>query len=276
MRSEDINNEIFIEQFIKYKHDLTSKLIKEGIGKELTEKQFSFDNALELSMLYKNEFSKTNPEEIKQFVKDNLVEISNNKFKAIAHKVLGMRFEVNIDMNDLSDKVLNNFDKLTDLSIQFLDELGFKCGRGIKANSEMLKDLGGELMCDYMLHKKKGFDVEQLKGKHMYNILLELGDNYSNMDATFKDMNDLRFENGKVILPKMAVLSQPGKQLDISDGYGGGYEFTALLKDKKFVAELEHRFNNYTNSNVMRLAREFEVEMGRTPTKKPILKKLDY
>lgn len=276
MRSEDINNEIFIEQFIKYKHALTSKLIKEGIGKELTEKQFSFDNALELSMLYKNEFSKTNPAEIKQFVKDNLVEISNNKFKAIAHKVLGMRFEVDIDMNELSEKALNNFDKLTELSIQFLDEIGFECGRGIRANSEMLKDLGGELMCDYMLHTKKGFDVEQLKGKHIYNILLELGDNYSNMDATFKDMNDLRFEDGKVILPKKAILTQPGKQLDISDGYGGGYELTALLNDRTYVAELEQKFKNYTNSQVMRLAREFEVEMGKTPSKKPVLKKLDY
>lgn len=276
MRSEDINNEIFIEQFIKYKHELTSRLIKEGIGKELTEKQFSFDNALELSMLYKNEFSKTNSDEIKQFVNDNLVEISNNKFKAIAHKVLGMRLEIDIDINQLSEKALNNYDMLTELSIKFLDELGFDCGRGIRVNSEILKDMGGELICDYMLIKKQGFNVEQLKGKHIYNILLELGDDYSNMDATFKDMNDLRYEDGKVILPKKAVLTQPGKQLDISDGYGGGYELTALLKDKKFVTELEHRFKNYRNSQIMRIAREFEVEMGRTPTKKPILKKLDY
>lgn len=38
MRSEDINNEIFLEEFIKYKHELTSKSIKEGIGRELTQK----------------------------------------------------------------------------------------------------------------------------------------------------------------------------------------------------------------------------------------------
>ncbi|EPH2333364.1 MULTISPECIES: hypothetical protein [Pseudomonas] len=274
MRSEDINNEIFLEEFIKYKHELTSKSIKEGIGRELTQKELNFDNALELSMLYKNEFSKTNVEEIKEFIKENLVEISNNKFKAIAHKILGIRLEVDIDINDLSDKVLNNYDKLTDLSIRFLEEMGCNCGRGIKLNSERLKDLGGELMCDYMLHTKQGFNVEQLMNKHIYHILIELGDNYSNMDANFKDMDDLRFEDGKVILPKKAMLTQPGKQVDISDGYGGGYELTALLKDKKFVAELEQRFKNYTNSNVMRLKREFDMELGKEPSKKPVIKKL--
>lgn len=80
--------------------------------------------------------------------------------------------------------------------------MGCNCGRGIKLNSERLKDLGGELMCDYMLHTKQGFNVEQLMNKHIYHILIELGDNYSNMDANFKDMDDLRFEDGKVILPK--------------------------------------------------------------------------
>lgn len=273
MKSEDINNELFIEQFIKYKHELTSKLIKEGIGKELTAQELNFDNALELSTIYKNEFSKTNITEIKQFVKENLVEISNNKFKAFVHKVLGMNFEVDIDINDLSEKVLNNYDKLTELSVKFLEEMGCECVRGIKENSEKLKDLGGELLCDYMLKAKNGFNVEQLMGKHIYNILLELGDTYENIDANFKDMNDLRYEDGVLIMPKKAFLTQAGKDFAISDGYGGGYEITALLRDKKYVAELEKKFEGYTNSNKMRFTRDFEAQLGHTPRKKPILKK---
>ncbi|MCY1311859.1 hypothetical protein D9M70_622200 [compost metagenome] len=72
-----------------------------------------------------------------------------------------------------------------------------------------------------------------------------------------------------MILPSQAILIQGSTFVDITDGYGGGYEITALLKDKDYVKTLEEKFKTYVNMNSMELMERYYLEEdGIAPPKK--------
>ncbi|HCF4267587.1 TPA: hypothetical protein NIE67_000733 [Pseudomonas aeruginosa] len=276
MDFKQINNKHFIECFTEYRHRKTSKAISEKIQEELkdgkiTESLMNPLKALELATIYKHEFSNTNIKEIKEFVQDNFVELSENKFKAFFTKLFNRKLEIEVDIDELTNKVLNNYDKLTELTSRFLDSLGYSDGvqNYYRKNCEDLKELGGELICDYFYNKNTGFKPELLMNKHIYHIFSELGEDYNNITRKFQDIDKLKFEDGKVILPSQAILIQGSTFVDITDGYGGGYEITALLKDKDYVKALEEKFKTYVNMNSMELMERYYLEEdGVIPPKK--------
>lgn len=278
MNYTEINNNKFIQAFTEYKHKITSKAITENIGRHLLEDEMTPAVALELATLYKHEFSTTNIKELKDFAKENLVELSENKFKAFLLKAFNRRLTINVDVDDISSKVLNNYDKLTELSARFIGDLGYSEGvqNYYKKNCENIKELGGILVCDYLQMMKVGFKPELLQGKHIYHIFSELGDSYGNISRRFTDMDKLKFDDGMVILPSKLVMTQGGTHVDITDGYGGGYEISSLLRDKDYVKDLAVKFDSHVNYNVQDIVERYnEEEYGKKPSPKQKLPKVN-
>lgn len=278
MNNIEINNDKFIKLFTEYKHKITSTAITDKIGRHLIEDEMNPATALELATLYKHEFSTTNIKELKDFARDNFVELSENKFKACFLKAFNRKLEINVDVDDVTSKVLNNYDKLTELSARFLGDLGYTQGvqNYYKKNCENIKELGGVLICDYLQMKKVGFKPEIMIGKHIYYIFSDLGDSYGNISRRFTDIDKLKFDDGIVILPSKLVMNQGGTHVDITDGYGGGYEITSLLRDKEYVKNLEVKFESHTNQHIQDIvARYHEEEYGKKPLKKQRLPKVN-
>lgn len=286
--SKNINNDKFIKLFTEYKHKITSDLIKESIGENLIDMDKVAKNpatALELATIYKHQFSLTNTKELKDFAKENYVELSDSKFKAFFDKTFNRNLEINVDIDDLKSKVLNNYDELTNLSARFLSDLGYSEGvqNYYKKNCENLKELGSTLLCDYMKKMECGFKPEIAMNKHIYHILSELGDDYGNISRRFTDIDKLKIEDGMVILPCNAIIWQGGTSVDIressveiSSAYGAGYEITALLRDKDYVKALSDKFENYINEHSQYIVERFEEqEFGIKPREKQKLPRIN-
>lgn len=284
--TKNINNDKFIKLFTEYKHKLAADTIKDSIGKNLITMDESAKNhstALELATIYKHEFSTTNIKELKDFAKANFVELSDSKFKAFFDKTFNRKLEINVDIDDISSKVLNNYDELTKLSARFLSEIGYS--QGVQnyyiKNCENLKELGSTLLCDYMKKMECGFKPELAMNKHIYHILSELGDDYDNIDRRFTDIDKLKIEDGMLVLPSNAIIWQGGTSVDIkessveiSSAYGAGYEITALLRDKDYINALSKRFETYYNEHSQYIGEKFDEEFGIKPRNKQKLPKI--
>lgn len=282
----NINNDKFIKLFTEYKHKLTSELIKDSIATSLIDIDSVAKNpatALELAAIYRNQFSTTNIKELKDFAIENYVKLSDSKFKAFFDKTFNRNLEISVDIDDLKSKVLNNYDELTKLSARFLSDLGYSEGvqNYYKKNCENLKELASTLLCDYMNKMESGFNPEIAMNKHIYEILSDLGDDYDNIDRRFTDIDKLKIDNGKLILPCNAIIWRGGVSIDIKESsaeitsaYGAGYEITALLRDKNYVNALSKKFETHYNEHSQYIGEKFDEEFGIKPRTKQKLPKL--
>ncbi|PTC19873.1 hypothetical protein C0J26_07705 [Pseudomonas baetica] len=241
-----IDENEFIKMYISNRYNTTAVAIAESYDKHLSPSEQNYESAIELGSTFMYHFGRTNIQEFDAFIQKHQVEFSTSKIKAFFNRTFNRRVELDIDFEKIRTKVLDNYDLAAKQAEKFLAELTYKNERVFKdehvnrfvKNNEEFKKIAEILINDYFYYTSKPIEPSHLAGKHLYTILQEMGEQYDNITANFRDCKNWRFENNLLVLPKKAVLVNGATHVDLINAYGGGYELSTLVKDKDYFSRI--------------------------------------
>ena len=266
--------EIFLNLYTKHKHNETSDSIKKTHGHLINDKM-NFESVQELASNYMHIFGKTNGKEMFDFIQKNKVTFSDNKFKSIFSAIFNKDIEVNIDFQKIKENVFDDFDLVTKQAAIFLKEVG--CNESqvkvFLSNSEKFKTIAETLVHDYFIHTRQALNPEKLEGKHLVTILNEMGNDYNNIKVVFRDAKDKdswRYEHGLLIMPSKALVMHHHMSIDLINNLGGGYEISAIVKDKKFFDKITKDHMSYIPYDRLVGMMKKELQEHEEPAKKKI------
>lgn len=264
-----IKENLLIDSYINHMHIKTRNELMKGLeALSPAESNFAiYETAVELGSIFMYNFGKTNKAEFDEFIQNNHIQFSDSKIKSFFAKSFNQTVEVDCEFEDLLDKTIGNYDVAKKQAARFLAEIGIPEGyiNAFKKNTETIQELGLILAKDYFFFNKKEPIKNEFEGKHLYTVFKSLGDKYMNMTIGFSDNHNWKLENDMVIMPKNGFMIHGGKHADLISSYGGGYELSALMRDKEFFKTLKDDLKNgyfpdNMHSEVIRASKTFNEE----------------
>ncbi len=268
-----IKEKLLIDSYINHMHIKTRNDLMNQLG-DFEPTEATFETAIELGSIFMYNFGKTNKTEFDEFIQKNHIEFSDSKIKSFFAKSFNQKVEVDCEFEHLMDKTIANYEIAKTQAAKFLAEIEIPepLINTFKRNTEVIQELGLTLAKDYFFYNKKNPDKNEFEGKHLYTVFKSLGDDYTNMTVGFADNHKWKYENNMIIMPKNGFIVQGGKHADLISSYGGGYELSALMRDKEFFNAVTNDLKNgyfpeNTHGEVLKASKALNEERDLENTK---------
>lgn len=269
-----INERYFLDVYTKDRAKQTAKsILKEFEGLDISNQ--NFETAIELGSNFMYHFGRTNKEELDKFIRDNQVKFAENKFEAIFNKAFKVNVEVDVDFEKIRTEVLDNYKLSVSQAAAFLKDIGIDsiCINTFEKNAEKLREVSSIFVKDYFYYTEKEARPDELAGKHLFKILKEMPEDYDNVTVKFRDIKDVKIENGIVVLPQKGMMIHGGTSVDFINKLGGGYEISKLCQDNDFFKEVK---NDLRMGYKPSLVHPIFFTVGRNPTPEQLARQDNY